>query len=74
MVKPEGTYLAWLDCREAGIEGKPNEFFLEKSKVAMNDGGWFGRGGEGHVRFNFGCPRSQIEEALEKIKIALEVL
>lgn len=72
MLKPQGTYLAWLDCRAAGIDGKPNEFFLENAKVALNDGGWFGRGGEGHIRFNFGCPRSQIVEALGKMKSALE--
>ena len=26
----EGTYLAWLDCREAGITGAPAEFFLKQ--------------------------------------------
>jgi cysteine-S-conjugate beta-lyase len=72
MLKPEGTYLAWLDCRQAKITGKPNEFFIEKARVAMNDGAWFGKGGEGFVRFNFGCPRSLIEEALGKMKSALE--
>jgi cystathionine beta-lyase len=72
MAKPEGTFLAWLDCRETGIEGKPSEFFLEHARVAMNDGEWFGQGGEGYVRFNFGCPRSLIDKALGKIRIALE--
>jgi len=74
MLKPEGTYLAWLDCRQSGIDGKPSEFFIEQARVAMNDGDWFGRGGEGYVRFNFGCPRPQIEKALEKMKTALENL
>ena len=32
---PEATYLAWLDCREAGIEGSPYKFFLENAKVAL---------------------------------------
>jgi cystathionine beta-lyase len=69
--RPEGTYLAWLDCREAGIESNPHEFFLEKARVAVNDGASFGRGGEGFVRLNFGCPRSMLVEALERMKDAL---
>ena len=68
---PEGTYLAWLDCREAGIPGNAHEFFLEKAKVAVNDGRTFGRGGEGFVRLNFGCPRSTLVEALDRMKQAL---
>jgi len=71
MAVPEGTFLAWLDCREVGIDRKPSEFFKEKSKVLMNDGEWFGQGGEGFVRLNFGCPRAMLVEALEKLKEAL---
>ena len=33
MVKPEGTYLAWLDCRNSGIQGNPYEFFLKEARV-----------------------------------------
>lgn len=72
MVKPEGTYLAWLDCREAGIEGKPYDFFLKQAKVALNDGGTFGKEGDGFVRLNFGCPRSMLTEALERMKRAIQ--
>ncbi len=71
MAKPEGTYLAWLDCREAGIEGNPYEFFLKNARVATNDGKAFGQGGEGFVRLNFGCPRSMLEEALQRMKNGL---
>ncbi|MBL7162270.1 MAG: pyridoxal phosphate-dependent aminotransferase [Anaerolineales bacterium] len=71
MAKPEGTYLAWLDCREMEIEGTPSDFFLENARVAMNDGGWFGQGGERFVRFNFGTPRALVAEALERMKAAL---
>ncbi len=66
---PEATYLAWLDCRQAGIEGNPHEFFLQQAKVALNDGATFGTGGEGFVRLNFGCPRSRLAEALERMKL-----
>jgi len=71
MAPPEGTYLGWLDCRAAGIEGNPQNFFLEKARVAFNDGETFGRGGEGFVRLNFGCPRPILEEGLERMIKAL---
>lgn len=71
MFKPHGTYLAWLDCREAGIQGNAGQFFLNRAKVAMNDGATFGRGGEGFVRLNFGCPRSMLLEALQRMQFAL---
>ncbi len=29
VARPEGTYLAWLDCRGAGIDGNPHRFFLK---------------------------------------------
>jgi cystathionine beta-lyase len=72
---PEGTYLAWLDCRETGIPGDdPYTFFLERGRVALNDGRTFGRGGEGFVRLNFGCPRSVLAEGLERMRQALDTL
>jgi cystathionine beta-lyase len=71
-IQPEGTYLAWLDCRSADIHGTPGEFFLEKAHVGVNDGAWFGKGGGGFVRMNFGCPRSMLEKALEQMREALE--
>jgi cystathionine beta-lyase len=69
---PEATYLAWLDCRRLQIHGTPYEFFLNHAKVALNDGATFGPGGEGFVRLNYGCPRSQLMQALEQMKDALD--
>jgi cystathionine beta-lyase len=71
MARPEATYLAWLDCRQAGIEGNPYEFFLQKARVALADGALFGPGGEGFLRLNFGCSRALLAEALERVKRAL---
>jgi len=71
MAKPEGTYLAWLDCRAAGIEGDPYQFFLKQARVALNSGPTFGKGGEGFVRLNFACPRSILAQALERMASAL---
>jgi len=72
MNKPEGTYLAWLDCREAGVGDDPCQFFLEKARVGLNDGVSFGRGGKGFVRLNFGCPRSVLEEGISRMLTALK--
>lgn len=71
VVAPEATYLAWLDCRKAGIGMEPARFFLEKARVALNEGATFGRGGEGFVRLNFGCPRATLTEALTRMSAAL---
>jgi cystathionine beta-lyase len=69
---PEATYLAWLDCRPAAIPGgDPFAFFLEKARVALNDGTTFGRGGAGFVRLNFGCPRSILVQGLDRMRDAL---
>ncbi|MCB1766113.1 MAG: putative C-S lyase, partial [Candidatus Competibacteraceae bacterium] len=65
---PEATYLAWLDCRDAGIPGNPQRFFLEQAGVALNDGATFGPGGEGFVRVNFACPRARLAEGLERMR------
>lgn len=74
MSKPEGTYLAWLDCRQTDIPGDPYHFFLEQARVGLNDGKPFGIGGDGFLRFNFGCPRGMLSEALERMKNALRDL
>ena len=72
---PEATYLAWLDCSpllESGkISSSPFEFFLNEAKVALNDGSEFGPGGDGFVRLNFACPRSLLENGLERIHKSL---
>src|SRR5207237_3166767 len=50
---PEAGYLAWLDCRELELARPPQQFFLERARVALNDGAEFGTPGQGHVRLNF---------------------
>jgi len=74
MTKPEGTYLAWLDCNDVEIKGKQSDFFKDTAGVVMNDGAWFGKGGEGFVRLNFGCPRTILEAGLRKMAEAINSL
>ena len=72
MTKPQATYLAWLDCREwvrsGRIEGSPFEYLLKNAKVAFSDGKIFGSEAEGYIRLNFGCTRSTLMQALERVR------
>ncbi|MBD3648382.1 MAG: aspartate aminotransferase, partial [Pseudomonadales bacterium] len=63
----EATYLAWLDVREVNVDD-PLAFF-EGAGVGLSDGKRFR--GEGFLRFNFGCPRSMLIEALARMDRAL---
>jgi cystathionine beta-lyase len=68
MAPVEGTYLAWLDIRQAGLDEAVR--FFEHAGVGLQDGREFN--GPGFVRLNFGCPRSVLNEALGRMKRALE--
>jgi len=70
MSKPESTYLGWLDCQDTGLKN-PSKFFLDQSRVALNDGSWFGEEYSRFVRLNFGCPKERLLVGLERMKIAL---
>ena len=65
--RPQATYLAWLDCRDAGIDN-PAKFF-EAAGVGLSDGAPFGM--PGFVRLNFGCTRALLGEALARMERAL---
>ena len=69
MVKPEGTYLAWLDFKGLKMDHKTLSNWLRKDlKLAMGDGFTYGPGGEGFVRVNVACSRNILTEALNRIK------
>lgn len=69
---PEGTYLAWLDCRDLCLPGEsPQAFFLERSRVALSAGGDFGPGGETCVRLNFATSAEILEELLGRMTEAV---
>lgn len=73
VVKPEGTYLAWLDFRALFKDDKElNAFLIEKAKVGLNPGKSFGAQGEGFARLNFATQRTVLLEALTRIENALK--
>ncbi len=71
VMKPEATYLVWLDFSDYGMKNDELiKFTVENAKVALNDGGRFGTGGDGWLRINTGCPRSILQEALVRLEKA----
>ena len=74
-MRPEATYLIWLDCRNLGMEhDELRSFFLDDARVGLNDGAAFGPEGKGFMRLNAACPRVILEEALVRIEKAVKVL
>jgi len=72
MVKPEATYLAWLDCSGLKLDLAPCEHFQKHARVALNNGEEFGEPGRGFVRLNFGCSRDTLDAALERMKTSIK--
>ena len=71
LVEPEGTYLAWLDCRELGMtDDELMAFFSDDAKVWLDPGTHSGEQGSGFMRFNLGSSRSVIAQALDRIEAA----
>lgn len=75
VIRPEATYLAWLDCNELPVTAENlKAFFTNEAGVGLNDGITFGKEGQGYQRINFACPRSLLAEGLEKIRNAVAKL
>lgn len=75
VMKPEATYLVWLDFTAYGMnDTKLLKFVVEQAGVGLNNGGKFGTGGDGWLRINIGCPRSILKEALESLRKAFSQL
>jgi cystathionine beta-lyase len=67
---PEGTYLAWLDCRRLGLPVTAGEFFLDRAGVALVDGAECGAPGAGHVRLNFATGRALLTTMVDRMAAA----
>lgn len=75
MIRPQASYLVFLDCRRLNLpQNELVDFFLNKAKLALNDGATFGEEGTGFMRMNVGCPRSLLEQALKQLKTAYDGL
>lgn len=68
---PEGTYLAWLDCRRLGLGAPPGAFFAEHAAVDLVEGTRCGEVGAGYVRLNFATSAGLIDEMVERMASAV---
>lgn len=74
-VIPEASFLIWLDCRKLGLtQPQLVDLFVNKARLALNDGTMFGKEGEGFMRLNVGCPRAKLESALKNLASAVKTL
>ncbi|WP_138494667.1 MalY/PatB family protein [Paenibacillus pinistramenti] len=70
---PEATYLLWLDFRPLGLTADElSAFMIKEARLGLNSGASFGREGEGFMRMNLACPRSIVDEALQRLNVAME--
>jgi len=68
IMKPEATFLVWLDLKAYGLsEEEMAKILIHNAGVALNSGSRFGIGGDGYFRLNIGCPRSLLQEGLVRI-------
>ena len=73
MVDHEGTYLVWLDFRETGLSvDELEDLIVHRAKLWLDSGKIFGDCGKGFQRVNVACPRATLQEALDRIKTALQ--
>lgn len=74
-IKPEASFLVWLDLSGLGLEHQQViDMIVKEAKLAVNDGAMFGPGGEQHVRLNVGTQRAVLEQALQQLKMAIDKL
>lgn len=73
LVRPEGTYLIWLDFRNLNLDkNEISSILIKKGKIALSSGAVFGDEGQGFVRMNIACPRYILEDGLNRIKKAVD--
>ena len=71
-LRPEASFLVWLDCRKLGLNhDRLIDLFVNKARLALNDGEMFGKGGEGFMRMNVATPRAILTQALSQLKDAV---
>jgi cystathionine beta-lyase len=71
-IRPQATYLVWLDCRELGMTPDAlKKFMIHHAGLGLNEGIQFGKEGAGFMRINIGCPRETLHQALVKLNHAI---
>lgn len=74
-IKPQATYLAWLNIRNVPYPSKQVEKALVQiGKVGIMSGEVYGDNGKQFLRMNIGCPKEKLEVGLQRIKMAFDAL
>lgn len=74
-LRPDASFLVWLDCRELGLDHDDLiDLFVNKARLALNDGEMFGVEGKGFMRLNVAIPRENLREILSRIADAVKTL
>lgn len=69
LMKLEGTYLVWMDCRKLGVSSAHlEEHLIREVGLHLNAGTMYGEEGEGFMRWNIACPRASLIEGLERFR------
>ena len=72
---PEATYLAWIDLRPLNIDDRAlQNVLIEQQKVAIMPGYTYGNEGIGFIRLNAGCPRSKLEQGVQRLIAGINTL
>ena len=72
-LRPQASFLIWLDCRALDLDhDRLLYLFVNKARLALNDGEMFGPGGRGFMRMNVGTPRAVLRQAMEQLRQAVE--
>lgn len=67
-VRPQASFLVWLDCRGLGLShAELIDLFVNKARMALNDGTMFGAEGEGFMRLNVATPRSVLLDSIGRL-------
>ncbi len=73
VIRPQASFLVWLDCRGLGLSHDALiDLFVNKARLALNDGAMFGKEGTGFMRLNVGCPRAILEQAMRQLNKSLQ--
>ena len=71
-LRPQASFLVWLDCRSLGLDhNQLIDLFINKAGLALNDGEMFNPGGQGFMRLNVGTPRKILKSALDRLHKAI---
>ena len=72
-LRPQASFLIWLDCRSLGLSHEALiDLFVNRARLALNEGGMFGAEGRGFMRLNIGSPRAMLQQAMERLRAAVE--